>query len=95
MIQTHLLKTWPEYFEAVARLDKTFEVRKNDRDFKVGDLLVLQEYDNEHDWITGRYVAVTVTYVLQGGQFGVDPGYVVLGLSRERIYQPYFNETTA
>ena len=33
----HALKTLPEYFEAVLENKKTFELRKNDRDFKVGD----------------------------------------------------------
>jgi len=38
----HFLKTWAEYFEAVKSGNKTFEVRVNDRDFKVGDILVLR-----------------------------------------------------
>ena len=33
----HELKCWPEYFEAVISGAKTFEVRKNDRDFAVRD----------------------------------------------------------
>jgi len=43
---THALKTWPEYFQAVAERGKTFEVRKADRPFKVGETLLLQEWDN-------------------------------------------------
>lgn len=39
----HELKTWNEYFEAVFMGHKTFEVRKNDRDFKKGDTLILKD----------------------------------------------------
>lgn len=50
----HNLKTWPEYFQAVIDGKKTFEIRKNDRDFKVGNELLLQEYDPEQETYTGR-----------------------------------------
>jgi len=40
----HELKTWPEYFEEILTGKKTFEVRKNDRDYKVGDTLILKEF---------------------------------------------------
>lgn len=41
----HDLKCWPKYYEYVASGDKTFEVRRNDRDFRVGDTLLLREYE--------------------------------------------------
>jgi hypothetical protein len=44
-MKTHYLKTWPEYFQAIKSGEKKAELRLNDRDFKVGDELVLQEYD--------------------------------------------------
>jgi hypothetical protein len=45
MSKTHELKIWPVYFDAIERGDKTFDVRKNDRDFQTGDTLVLREYE--------------------------------------------------
>ena len=40
----HELKCLPEYFEALAAGKKTFDIRKNDRGFQVGDLIALNEY---------------------------------------------------
>ena len=41
----HDLKCHPDYFEALRDGTKTFECRYNDRDFEVGDELLLREYD--------------------------------------------------
>jgi|TARA_Y100000310_G_scaffold298310_1_gene332146 hypothetical protein len=46
-MKTHELKTEPKYFGRLVSGDKTFEIRKNDRDFQVGDELILKEYDKE------------------------------------------------
>jgi hypothetical protein len=43
-MKKHELKTWPKYFKAVQKGEKTFELRKNDRDFKKGDILILREF---------------------------------------------------
>jgi hypothetical protein len=43
-MKVHELKTWPEYFKAIKKGEKTFELRKNDRDFEKGDILVLREF---------------------------------------------------
>jgi hypothetical protein len=63
----HELKCWPEYFEPLVQGKKTAEIRKNDRDFKVGDRLLLREWDpnkHSHGWYTGRYTVRTITHVL-------------------------------
>lgn len=82
----HDLKIWPEYFEAVKDGRKTFEVRKNDRDFQVGDDLLLREfvpkgyYDDNYEMYTDRILHRKVSYILQGSQFGIQEGFVVMGL---------------
>ena len=40
----HHLKTKPEYFQAVINGKKPFEIRYNDRNFKTGDRVILEEY---------------------------------------------------
>ena len=79
----HALKTWPEYFRAIANGSKTFEIRKADRPFAVGDTLVLREFDPETGEYTEFVLCRTITYILNGGQFGIESGYVVLGLTED------------
>jgi len=79
----HLLKTWPEFFKASLEGIKKFEVRINDRDFQVGDILVLQEFFPAplfSDHYSGRAIARTVRYIFPGGRFGLEESYVVLGV---------------
>ena len=40
----HFLKTWPQYFEQIRLKRKTFEIRKDDRGFMLGDQLCLEEW---------------------------------------------------
>ncbi|AKG88281.1 DUF3850 domain-containing protein [Listeria monocytogenes] len=82
MTKTHELKIAPEYFEAVTEGRKTFEIRKNDRNFEVGDTLVLQEFDNGE--YTGREYWEDVVYITDYLQ---KEGIVVMGtLPNEREY---------
>ena len=73
----HHLKILPEYFQQVAIGNKTFELRKNDRDFKVGDIIFLEEWDNEY---TGRVLELEITYILSNFK-GLEEGYVILSVS--------------
>jgi hypothetical protein len=76
----HELKTWSEYYEEVFMCHKTFELRKNDRDFKKGDKLILNEWDNEKQEYTGRSLARNILYILEGGKFGLEDGYVIMSI---------------
>jgi hypothetical protein len=40
----HELKCWPEFFGPALTGEKMYELRKNDRDFKVGDIIILHEF---------------------------------------------------
>lgn len=77
---THSLKTWPEYYQRIVSGEKTFEVRKNDRDYQTGDYLDLQEYDPASNKYTGSSITKKVSYILHGGSFGVESGTVVMAL---------------
>lgn len=74
----HELKTWPEYYQEVLSGNKKAELRKDDRPFMVGDLLVLKEYDPKSTLYTGRNIIVKITHILHGGQFVLEEGYVMM-----------------
>ena len=76
-MKVHVLKTEQPFFDDVWNGRKDFEVRLNDRDFKVGDRLELIEVTEN---ATQRYILKDVKYILKGGQYGILPDYVVLGL---------------
>lgn len=82
---THALKTWPEYFDAIVEGIKQFEVRKADRDFKVGETLLLQKFDPVTQKYSGQEIKMEITYILNGGSFGIEAGYVVMGI-KEPMY---------
>lgn len=80
MPKTHELKTWPDCFQAVFEGRKPFEIRLNDRDYRVGDQLLMREYDPERDDYTGRACERAIISLMEGGRFGLQDGYVALGL---------------
>ena len=86
-MQSHLhkLKCWPEPFQAVRFGLKTVEVRKADRPFKTGDYLQLDEWNPETRQYTGKHCSVVVTHMLDGGQFGLEVGYVAMSCHLDRI----------
>jgi len=77
---THDLKCWIDPFNAVASGKKRFEFRLNDRNYKVGDELILREWDPVNKCYTGRPVIRRyITYILTEG-FGLPDGYCIMSL---------------
>lgn len=81
-MKTHELKIDDHFFKKVITGEKPFEIRKNDRGFQVGDVLLLREIEPTHSGTnepyTGRKKAVEVTYMTDYAQ---KDGYVVMGIS--------------
>ncbi len=76
-MKTHHLKIKSEYFNLVTSGVKKFEIRKNDRNFKVGDLVYLDEVNKENK-LTGSMIGpYLIKYIFQGGEYGLDPEYVI------------------
>ena len=74
----HELKCEPGHFRDVQLGLKKYEVRRNDRDFKVGDEIELVEYHVHFGELGGRLKA-KIIHILHGG-YGLKPGFVVLGI---------------
>ena len=75
--KTHLLKIKACYADDVYAGNKPFEIRKNDRDYKVGDHIVFNVIDDlpEHPLNKVEY---KITYVFD--EFGLTDDYVILGI---------------
>lgn len=79
MPTTHDLKCDALYFDLVAAGVKRFELRRNDRGYKVGDLLRLREHQG--DGYTGRECTVRVTYLLHD-YYALTSGFVAMSIDK-------------
>ena len=74
-----MLKILPEYFEAVSSGNKRFEIRKDDRNYQVGDHILLCEWDGKE--FTGRFMSIdSIKYILRDcPDYGLKDGYCIFG----------------
>jgi len=77
----HDLKTVQPYFSRVQSGEKTFEFRRNDRDFQAGDTACLREYDPKTETYSGASIFGDITYVLKEFN-GIAPGFCVFSFKR-------------
>ena len=85
-MKRHELKTDPAAFDAVYLGTKTHEIRFNDRDFAVGDELLLRQTvfaaadlkPGQTNQYTGRELLRRVTHIQEG--YGLAPGWVILSM---------------
>ena len=78
--KTHEVKCWPEFFRAVESGEKLFELRKNDRDYRVGDYIYQREWRPKSKRYTGRAHSSRIVYAVYGPTWGLKRGYCILGL---------------
>ena len=70
---THHLKIKELYYDQIASGEKKFEVRYNDRDYQVGDTIVLNSLGKN-----GGKIQARIGYIHSG--LGLADGYVILGI---------------
>lgn len=79
----HDLKIDPEQFNAALFEDKDFEIRENDRDYQVGDIVLLREYNCQE--YTGDYLLGEITYTTTYQQ---KDGYIVFKYETLHTHSP-------
>ena len=88
-MKTHELKTDPDTFYALISGRKTYEIRRDDRGFRVGDTLVLRRTVHSGDEMaqgeplryTGEEAVRRVTHILEGPAYGIAEGWVILSVN--------------
>lgn len=79
-MSVHNIKIRPPFFEAVLDGTKTFELRRDDRGYKLKDILVLEEWNPATGDYTGRVATRRIQYLVRNApEFGLMPGFCILG----------------
>ncbi|MDW5300680.1 MAG: DUF3850 domain-containing protein [Sedimentibacter sp.] len=73
--EIHELKILPEYYDLIEKKIKNFEVRYNDRNFNIGDILYLEEFNL--NGYTGRKLIREIKYILNDDNY-CKKGFVIL-----------------
>jgi hypothetical protein len=84
--KNHVIKCWTGYFDAVRAGRKTFEVRKDDRDYQEGDAVTLLDFDPATEQLTGRQEVRRIGYLARAGL--IPGGYCVFALLAAPPAQP-------
>lgn len=78
-VKIHSIKITPKYLDAVVAGQKNAELRRNDRAYKVGDMLSLCEW--KHGSYTGREWAAVITHILPVNEvMPASEGWVMLSI---------------
>jgi hypothetical protein len=80
----HHLKTWTPYFKDIKSGVKQFEVRRNDRDYQVGDTLILDDFNPITERHSGAWIPKLIIYKFDDIRF-VKEGFVILGMEDIKV----------
>lgn len=65
MSKTHEVKSWPQFFGPIVAGTRTSDMRnKVDREFAIGDHMLLKEFDPFGGGYTGRIQEVEITHII-------------------------------
>ena len=79
--KTHELKIDPEHFNKIINHGKPFEIRKNDRNYKINDYLLLKEYDRNTNEYTGRETRVAILDIFDNQEY-LKENFILLIITR-------------
>ncbi|WP_065755239.1 DUF3850 domain-containing protein [Bradyrhizobium paxllaeri] len=84
--RVHHVKCWRVFFDDMQTGRKSFDVRRDDRDYQIGDIMNFKEWAPAETRYTGRETRKLITYIVHAGEgsfaplAGLKPGFCVLGL---------------
>lgn len=84
-MKLHILKIRPEYFCNVLYGVKRFELRKDDRDYEVGDIIHFINSTGD-EFPTNQNDVFKITYILRDvPEYGLQQGYCILGIRKMEV----------
>lgn len=89
-MKVHDLKIWPEQYQKVINGHLSFQYRENDRNYQMGDVLILSEWNPKMNEFTGRKIGARVKYVFDEMTSGDVPVHIAPGFCVMSI-KPIFN----
>lgn len=82
----HTIKTHAELYHRVKSGEKRFDIRKDDRNYQCGDTVTLEYFDSPAAPPHGNEpLDFRIGFVLRGGQYGLEPGYVAFQLEEAEL----------
>ncbi len=91
-MKIHTIKCIPKYFNLVKSGEKRFELRKDDRDYEVGDAVILEEWDDIDSKYTGHVLLIPeIDFIFKDVHEGLHGGHCifsfkeVIGLGADHI----------
>jgi hypothetical protein len=85
----HRVKSWPHLFASALAGQKKHELRRvSDRDYQVGDFLLLQEFDPTTQRYSGRELRVRITYITSAdfpcalSESALNPEFCILSIDK-------------
>lgn len=93
----HYVKSWAHFFDAISAGKKLHDLRKLDRDYKVGDTFVLQRYDNINGAYTGEELETEITYITSSqvpcafSSSALDKNYGILSIKVKPSVKPVYD----
>lgn len=80
--QKHELKCWPTFYRELVAGTKTFELRRNDRNYQKGDILMIYEWNDatQQYTMTSPTLRFECTHIMHGPGFGLEPGWCCMSI---------------
>jgi hypothetical protein len=84
-LRYHELKCWPKPYSELVSGHKGYEIRRHDRNYQVGHMMLIREWDPDREQYTGQYSTWIVQHLTPGGEWGLPQDLCILGVQKSEI----------